>query len=90
MLSGRDPNTDDQLGMPLVDRTLVTGKTIRAVAGFDETVSAPKSVRVLCGSTGDAGFAEAHDVAVWAVLSHLHRYGSTTRVRSNGGRLHPE
>ena len=69
---------------------LVSGKTIRAVAGFDATVSAPKSVSVLWGLTGDTGFAAAHDVAVRAVLSHLERYGSTTRVRSNGGRLHPE
>ncbi len=90
MLSGHDPITDATLGMPLVDRTLANGKVIRAVAGFDATVSAPKSVSVLWGLTGDAGFAEAHDVAVRAVLSHLERYGSTTRVRSNGGRLHPE
>ncbi|MCU1389818.1 MAG: hypothetical protein JWL72_3156 [Ilumatobacteraceae bacterium] len=90
MLSGHDPITDATLGMPLADRTLVNGKVIRAVAGFDATVSAPKSVSVLWGLTGDAGFAEAHDVAVRAVLSHLERYGSTTRVRSNGGRLHPE
>lgn len=90
MLSGHDPVTDEMLGMPLVDRTLANGKVIRAVAGFDATVSAPKSVSVLWGLTGDAGFAEAHDVAVRAVLSHLERYGSTTRVRSNGGRLHPE
>ena len=90
VLSGHDPNTGDVLGMALVDRTMANGKTIRAVAGFDATVSAPKSVSVLWGLTGDSGFAEAHDVAVRAVLSHLERYGSTTRVRSNGGRLHPD
>ena len=90
MLSGHDPVTGVELGMPLVDRTMANHKVIRAVAGFDATVSAPKSLSVLWGLTGDAGFAEAHDVAVQAVLSHLERYGSTTRVRSNGGRLHPE
>ena len=35
------------LGYPLVDRTLSNGKVIRAVAGFDATFSAPKSVSVL-------------------------------------------
>ncbi len=89
MLSGHDPVTDALLGMPFTDRTLANGKVIRAVAGFDATVSAPKSVSVLWGLTGDVGFVEAHDVAVRAVLSHLERFGSTTRVRSNGGRLHP-
>ena len=90
VLSGHDPVTGDVLGMALVDRTMANGKTIRAVAGFDATVSAPKLVSVLWGLTGDPGFAEAHDVAVRAVLSHLERYGSTTRVRSNGSRLHPD
>jgi conjugative relaxase-like TrwC/TraI family protein len=90
MLLGRDPVSDVVLGMALKDRTMANGKTIRAVAGFDATVSAPKSLSVLWGLTGDDGFAECHDVAVQAVLSHLERYGSTTRVRSNGGRLHPE
>ena len=90
LLGGHDPNTAASLGMPLVDRTMANGKVIRAVAGFDATVSAPKSVSVLWALTGDAGFVEAHDVAVRAVLSHLERFGSTTRVRSNGGRLHPE
>ena len=90
LLSGHDPTTDATLGMPLVDRALADGKEIRAVAGFDATVSAPKSVSVLWGLTGDTGFAEAHDVAVRAVLSHFERFGSTTRIRSNGGRLHPD
>jgi conjugative relaxase-like TrwC/TraI family protein len=90
LLSGRDPVSDVVLGLALKDPTLANGKTIGAVAGFDATVSAPKSVSVLWGLTGDAGVAGAHDVAVQAVLSHLERYGSTTRVRSNSGRLHPE
>ena len=79
-----------ELGFALKDRTLANGKVIRAVAGFDATVSAPKSLSVLWALTGDPGFAEAHDVAVQAVLSHLERFGSTTRIRSNGGRLHPD
>jgi len=90
LLSGRDPVSDVELGLPLKDRTLANGKTIRAVAGFDATVSAPKSLSVLWALTGDPGFAKAHDVAVQAVLSHLERFGSTTRIRSNGGRLHPD
>ena len=63
---------------------------IRAVAGFDATVSAPKSLSVLWALTGDVGFAECHDVAVQVVLNHVERFGSATRVRSNGGRLHPD
>ena len=90
LLSGHDPISDVELGLPLKDRTLANGKTIRAVAGFDATVSAPKSLSVLWALTGDPGFAEAHDVAVQAVLNHLERFGSTTRIRSNGGRLHPD
>lgn len=90
LLAGRDPVSGVLLGYPLVDRTLANGKVIRAVAGFDATVSAPKSVSVLWALTGDTGFAECHDVAVQAVVNHLERYGSTTRVRSNGGRLHPD
>jgi conjugative relaxase-like TrwC/TraI family protein len=90
LLSGRDPVTDVALGLPSQDRTTAGGKVIRTVAGFDATVSAPKSVSVLWALTGDVGFAEAHDAAVQAVLTHLERYGSTTRIRSNGGRLHPD
>jgi hypothetical protein len=33
---------------------------------------------------------EAHDTAVTAALAHLERFGSTTRIRSNGRRLHPD
>ena len=90
LLFGRDPISNVELGFPLKDRTLANGKTICAVAGFDATVSAPKSLSVLWALTGDPGFEEAHDVALQAVLTHLERYGSTTRIRSNGGRLHPD
>lgn len=90
LLSGCDPVSGVTLGYPLVDRTLASGKVIRAVAGFDATLSAPKSVSVLWALTGDAGFVECHDIAVQAVVTHLEQYGSTTRIRSNGARLHPD
>lgn len=90
LLTGCDPLTRLTLGNPLVDRTTANGTVIRAVAGFDATVSAPKSLSVWWALTGDAGLAECHDVAVAAVVDHLERFGSTTRIRSNGGRLHPD
>jgi conjugative relaxase-like TrwC/TraI family protein len=58
--------------------------------GFDATFSAPKSLSVLWALTGDDRFLEAHDTAVKAALAHLDRFGSTTRIRCNGGRLHPD
>ena len=63
---------------------------MRAVSGFDATFSAPKSLSVWWALTGDDRLLEAHDVAVAAALEHLERFGSTTRIRSNGGRLHPD
>jgi conjugative relaxase-like TrwC/TraI family protein len=90
LLSGLDPVSGEMLGYPLADRSLANGKVIRAVAGFDATFSAPKSVSVLWALTGDEGYAGCHDVAVQAVLAYLERYGSTTRIRSNGRRLHPD
>jgi conjugative relaxase-like TrwC/TraI family protein len=81
LLSGRDPATGVQLGRALVDRIGPKGKLIRAVAGFDCTFSAPKSVSILWALTGDAGVVEAHDVAVRATLDYLERNGATTRVR---------
>ena len=85
LLSGCDPLTGVTLGNPLVDRTTANGTVIRAVAGFDATVSAPKSLSVWWALTGDEGLAECHDVAVNAVVDCLERYGSTTRIRSTGG-----
>jgi conjugative relaxase-like TrwC/TraI family protein len=90
LLSGRDPITGTQLGSPLVDRVDAKGKIIPAVAGFDATFSAPKSLSVWWGLTGDPGLVEAHDAAVGAVLDHLERFGATTRVRVNGSRQHPD
>lgn len=58
------------------------------MSGFDATFSAPKSLSVLWALTGDARLLTAHDTAVTATLGYLERYGATTRVRSNGGRLH--
>ena len=90
LLSGSDPISGTVLGYPLVDRTLASGKAVRAVAGFDATVSAPKSLSVWWALTGDPRLAECHDVAVQAVVNYVERFGATTRVRSNGGRLHPD
>jgi conjugative relaxase-like TrwC/TraI family protein len=44
VLEGRDPITGTRLGNPLVDRTTNSGQVVRAVAGFDATFSAPKSL----------------------------------------------
>ena len=90
LLSGHDPSTGMQLGRALVDRFDKHGNTIKAVAGYDATLSAPKSLSVMWGLTGDDGFAECHDAAVNAVVEMIEKYGSTTRIRSNGTRLHPE
>ena len=90
LLSGRDPVTGRQLGRALVDRYDTKGRLIPAVAGFDATFSAPKSVSVWWALTSDPGVVEAHDVAVRAVLEHLERSGATTRVRRNGVRQHPD
>lgn len=90
LLSGLDPVTGRTLGQPLVDRVTSNGAVIRAVAGFDATLSAPKSLSVLWALTGDDGLAECHDVAVRAVAGYLERFGATTRVRSNRTRMHPD
>jgi len=90
LLSGHYPTTGEQLGRALVDRFDKHGNTIKSVAGYDATLSAPKSLSVLWGLTGDDGWAECHDVAVNAVVEMIEKYGSTTRIRSNGTLLHPE
>ncbi len=87
LLEGRDPPSGTPLGRSLVD---LPDARVRAVAGFDATFSAPKSVSVLWALTRDSGLLEAHDIAVRAALAHLERYGSTTRIRADGGRLHPD
>ena len=46
------------------------------------TFSAPKSLSVWWGLTGDRQLLEAHDVAEYAAaVEHLERFGSTTRIR---------
>lgn len=90
LLSGHHPVTGSQLGYPLCDRVDSKGKVIPAVAGFDATFSAPKSLSVWWGLTGDAGLLEAHDLAVRAVLDHLETYGATTRIRVVDRRQHPD
>lgn len=90
VLKGRHPLTGESLGRELLDRIDKSGNVIKAVAGYDATFSAPKSVSVLWGLTGDEGFAECHDRAVDAAIEMIEKYGSTTRIRSNGTRLYPE
>ncbi|WP_420451167.1 MobF family relaxase [Ilumatobacter sp.] len=90
VLLGRHPFTGESLGRELLDRIDQKGNVIKAVAGYDATFSAPKSVSVLWGLTGDEGFAECHDRAVGAAIELIEKYGSTTRIRSNGTRLYPE
>jgi conjugative relaxase-like TrwC/TraI family protein len=90
LLEGRDPRSGVSLGSPFVNRVTSSGRVVRAVAGFDATLSAPKSLSVWWALSGDDGLAECHDVAVRAVVDCVERFGSTTRVRSNGARLHPE
>ncbi len=90
LLSGCDPNSGITLGNPLVDRTLADGRVVRAVSGFDATISAPKSLSAWWAVTGDQRLLDAHDTAVKATIDTLQRYGATTRIRSNGGRLHPD
>ena len=90
LLEGRDPVTGSRLGYELRDRTVADGREIKAVSGFDATFSAPKSLSTLWALTGDPGLLEAHDIAVTAAVEHLERFGSTTRVRADGRRLHPD
>jgi conjugative relaxase-like TrwC/TraI family protein len=90
LLEGRHPTTGSLLGRELVDRVKVNGQVVRAVAGFDATFSAPKSVSVWWALTGDDRLLQAHDAAVSAALEHLERFGSTTRIRADGRRLHPD
>ncbi len=90
LLSGRDPATGTPLGRELLDRYTTDGRVVRAVSGFDATFSAPKSLSVWWALTGDHRLLEAHDVAVTAAMAHLERFGSTTRIRADGARLHPD
>ena len=90
LLSGRDPVSGTVLGVALVDRPTAAGRPVRAVGGFDATLSAPKSLSVWWALSGDERLAGCHDVAVRAVGEYLERHGATTRIRSNGGRLHPD
>ena len=64
VLEGRDPSSGMSLGMVLQDRQAADGRVVKAVAGFDATFSAPKSLSVWWALTGDPGLLEAHDAAV--------------------------
>ena len=90
LLEGRDPIRGHGSAIRLSIASLADGRVVQAVAGFDATFSAPKSLSVCWALSGDDRFLKAHDVAVTAALAHLERFGSTTRIRCNGGRLHPD
>ncbi|MAT04667.1 MAG: hypothetical protein CL424_06460 [Acidimicrobiaceae bacterium] len=90
LLEGRDPITGTRLGRAFHDCRRANGKVYRGVAGFDLTFSAPKSVSALWALTQDERILIAHDRAVAAVMAHVEQFGSTTRVRSGSGRLHPD
>ena len=60
LLSGRDPVSGTRLGSPLVDRCKRNGKVIHAVAGFDATFSAPKSLSVSWASRRRGSPVNAH------------------------------
>ena len=90
LLEGCDPTTGASLGLALDDRPTSDGRLVRAVAGFDATFSAPKSLSTWWALTGDSGLLEAHDLAVATALEHLERYGATTRIRHQRRRLHPD
>lgn len=90
VLEGRDPASGTPLGRPFQDRYFKDGRVEHAVAGWDLTFSAPKSVSVAWALTQDERWVRAHDKAVAAAMRHVGRYGSTTRVRTQNGRLHPD
>ena len=64
LLLGRDPIDGAPLGNVFTDRPKADGTVVRAVAGFDATLSAPKSLSAWWAITGDDRLAECHDVAV--------------------------
>ena len=64
LLAGLDPVTGRGLGRALTDRTTADGRVVKAVAGFDATLSAPKSLSVLWALTGDDRLLDCHDIAV--------------------------
>lgn len=90
LLSGLDPTTGTRLGDPFKDKHTKHGELIKAVAGYDATFSAPKSVSLWWGLTGDEGVLDAHNLAVQVCLEHLETYGCTTRVWHNGRRQYPD
>ena len=90
LLQGRDPVSATQLGRPFHCRHHTDGAVQHAVAGWDLTFSAPKSVSLAWALTQEERWVRAHDKAVAAAMRHFERFGSTTRVRTQNGRLHPD
>ena len=61
--------------------SIAKGRVVRAVAGFDATFSAPKSLSVLWALTGDDATARRPRRRGARGAAHLERFGSTTRIR---------
>jgi conjugative relaxase-like TrwC/TraI family protein len=81
LLSGRDPRSGELLGRPLGSG---------AVAGFDLTFRAPKSVGVLfgvCEPEVVREIVEAHDAAVADALDYLEREACRARRGQGGSRV---
>jgi hypothetical protein len=74
LLSGYDPVSGHRLGAPFRDRITRHGKLIQAVSGLDGTFSAPKSVSIWWGLTGDPG--------VLAAAGLLDGYRATSNKRA--------
>lgn len=73
---------------PLTDRKLGRGYGERSARSYDATFSAPKSVSLLWGLSGDpwvrAEVLAAHDTAVTAALSWLAGHGAVARRGTDG------
>ncbi len=81
----RDPATgqprERELGRTVIDKE--TGERSRQHrAGWDFTVSAPKSVSIQALVHGDESVLKAHRAAAAAALDYLERHGAQTRQRS--------
>ncbi len=90
LLEGRDPRSGMLLGSPFMNRVTSSGRLVRAVAGFDATLSAPKSLSVWWTLSGDDGLAECHEVAVRAVVDPSHRPPNASQLpRTTSASMYP-
>jgi len=90
LYAGRDPATHEPLGRPMPTYPVVDGRRARhAVAGFDLTFTAPKSVSVLWAMADEptrALITQAHHLAVADALAFLEDRVAGTRVGHAGAR----